>query len=81
VDAQPRLEHERVRDHRVVLGKRGQIVLPPPRTGIRLPYDSHRSQGGLVRKMRMFLIPLTLAAIVAMMIRRTGKHNGSEAKK
>jgi hypothetical protein len=61
----------------------GQIVLPPSLTGIRQPYDSHRCQGGTVRKMRMFLVPLTVAAaIVAMVVtRRPGKLGGRRKSK
>jgi len=60
----------------------GQTVLLRSKAGIRQPYDSHRSQGGLVRKMRMFLIPLTVAAaIVAMvMMRRPGKLSRRKSK-
>jgi len=62
-----------------VSGQIGLLLFLP---GIRQPYDSHRSQGGLVRKMRMFLIPLTVAAaIVAMvMMRRPGKLNGRKTR-
>jgi len=51
-------------------------------TGIRQPYDSRRSQGGLVRKKRMFLIPLTVAAAIAamVMVKRPGKLGGRKKK-
>jgi hypothetical protein len=59
------------------------IVLLSSLTGIRQPYESHRCEGGLVRKMRMLLIPLTVAAAIAamVMVRRPGKLGRGQRKK